>query len=83
MTGGMHFTDRYNYDTERVRRRVIQHSTSDGLYPICAINSGPTYRPYIEALCARPLASSSRGAPSSSDDEGSAAPADPSGPVRS
>jgi 7,8-dihydro-6-hydroxymethylpterin dimethyltransferase len=56
MTGGMHFMDRYNYDTERVRRCVIQYSTPDGLYPFCTINSGPTYRPYIEALHARPLA---------------------------
>jgi len=56
MTGGMHFMDRYNYDTERVRRCVIQYSTPDGLYPFCTINSGPIYRPYIEALHARPLA---------------------------
>jgi hypothetical protein len=56
MTGGMHFMDRYNYDTERVRRCVIQYSTPDGLYPFCTINSGPVYRPYIEALHARPLA---------------------------
>ena len=55
MTGGMHFMDRYNYDTERVRRCVIQYSTPDGLYPFCTINSGPVYRPYIEALHARPL----------------------------
>ena len=56
MTGGMHFMDRYNYDTERVRRCVIQYSTPDGLYPFCTINSGPVYRPFIEALHARPLA---------------------------
>jgi hypothetical protein len=56
MTGGMHFMDRYNYDTERVRRCVIQYSTPDGIYPFCTINSGPTYRPYIEALHARPPA---------------------------
>ncbi len=56
MAGGMHFMDRYNYDTERVRRCVIQYSTPDGIYPFCTINSGPTYRPYIEALQARPLA---------------------------
>ena len=55
MTGGMHFMDRYNYDTERVRRCVIQYSTPDGSYPFCTINSGPTYRPFIEALPARPL----------------------------
>ena len=40
MAGGMHVMDRYNYETGRVR----------------PINSGPTYRPYIEALQARPLA---------------------------
>lgn len=28
----------------------------DGIYPFCTINSGPTYRPYIAALQARPLA---------------------------
>jgi uncharacterized radical SAM superfamily Fe-S cluster-containing enzyme len=55
MAGGMHFMDRYNYDTERVRRCVIQYSTPDGIYPFCTINSGPTYRPFIEALHARPL----------------------------
>jgi hypothetical protein len=55
MTGGMHFMDRYNYDTERVRRCVIQYSTPDGLYPFCTINCGPTYRPFVEALGARPL----------------------------
>jgi uncharacterized radical SAM superfamily Fe-S cluster-containing enzyme len=56
MAGGMHFMDRYNYDTERVRRCVIQYSTPDGIYPFCTINCGPTYRPYIEAMHARPLA---------------------------
>ncbi len=55
MTGGMHFMDRYNYDTERVRRCVIQYSTPDGLYPFCTINCGPTYRPFVESLQARPL----------------------------
>jgi uncharacterized radical SAM superfamily Fe-S cluster-containing enzyme len=39
-----------------VRRCVIQYSTPEGLYPFCTINSGPTYRPYLEALHARPLA---------------------------
>jgi hypothetical protein len=42
MTGGMHFMDRYNFDTERVRRCVIQYSTPDGLYPFCTINTGPS-----------------------------------------
>jgi hypothetical protein len=35
---------------------VTEYSTPDGLYLFCTINSGPTYRPYIEALHARPLA---------------------------
>lgn len=52
MAAGMHFMDRYNYDVERVRRCVIQYSTPDGIYPFCTINSGPTYRPYIEKMYA-------------------------------
>ncbi len=55
MAAGMHFMDRYNFDTERVRRCVIQYSTPDGLYPFCTINCGPTYRPYLERMYARPL----------------------------
>jgi uncharacterized radical SAM superfamily Fe-S cluster-containing enzyme len=55
MVGGMHFMDRYNYDTERVRRCVILYSTPDGMYPFCTINCGPGYRPYIEQMYARPL----------------------------
>ncbi len=50
MCAGMHFQDRYNYDVERVKRCVIHYSTPDGLYPFCTYNSGPTYRPYIEAM---------------------------------
>ena len=50
MAAGMHFMDRYNYDTERIRRCVILYSTPDGIYPFCTINGGPTYRPYIEAM---------------------------------
>ncbi len=50
MAAGMHFMDRYNYDIERVRRCIIQYSTPDGVYPFCTINSGPTYRPYIEKM---------------------------------
>jgi uncharacterized radical SAM superfamily Fe-S cluster-containing enzyme len=57
MVGGMHFMDRYNYDTERVRRCVILYSTPDGMYPFCTINCGPSYRPYIEGMYARPLES--------------------------
>jgi uncharacterized radical SAM superfamily Fe-S cluster-containing enzyme len=55
MAAGMHFMDRYNYDTERVRRCVIVYSTPDGMYPFCTINAGPLYRPFIEGLTARPL----------------------------
>ncbi len=46
----MHFMDRYNYDTERIKRCVIQYSTPDGFYPFCTINGGPTYRPFIEEM---------------------------------
>lgn len=54
MAAGMHFMDRYNYDTERIRRCVILYSTPDGVYPFCTINGGPTYRPYIERMIAEP-----------------------------
>ncbi|MBN2445702.1 MAG: radical SAM protein [Phycisphaerae bacterium] len=53
LAAGMHFMDRYNFDTERIRRCVIQYSTVDGIYPFCTINCGPTYRPYIEKMHAR------------------------------
>jgi hypothetical protein len=53
MAAGMHFMDRYNFDTERVKRCVILYSTPDGVYPFCTINCGPTYRPYIEKLYAQ------------------------------
>lgn len=52
MAAGMHFMDRYNYDTERIKRCVIQYSTPDGFYPFCTINGGPTYRPFIEKMIA-------------------------------
>ncbi|MBN1490021.1 MAG: radical SAM protein [Phycisphaerae bacterium] len=52
LAAGMHFMDRYNYDTARVRRCVILYSTVDGVYPFCAINGGPEYRPYIEKMYA-------------------------------
>jgi uncharacterized radical SAM superfamily Fe-S cluster-containing enzyme len=55
MAAGMHFMDRYNYDTERIRRCVILYSTPDGIYPFCTINGGPTYRPYLEQMIAQPL----------------------------
>ena len=46
---GMHFQDRYNYDTERVRRCVIHQSAPDGkMYPFCTYNSGPYYRERVE-----------------------------------
>lgn len=46
---GMHFQDRYNYDTERVRRCVIHQSAPDGkMYPFCTYNSGPYYREKVE-----------------------------------
>ncbi len=53
MAAGMHFMDRYNYDTERIKRCVILYSTPDGIYPFCTINGGPTYRPYLERMHAR------------------------------
>jgi uncharacterized radical SAM superfamily Fe-S cluster-containing enzyme len=55
LAAGMHFMDRYNFDTERVRRCVILYSTVDGMYPFCTINCGPTFRPYIERMYASPL----------------------------
>lgn len=55
MAAGMHFMDRYNFDTERIRRCGILYSTPDGMYPFCTINCGPQYRPYIERMIARPL----------------------------
>ena len=54
MAAGMHFMDRYNYDTERIKRCVILYSTPDGIYPFCTINGGPTYRPYLEKMIAQP-----------------------------
>ena len=54
MAAGMHFMDRYNYDTERIKRCVILYSTPDGMYPFCTINGGPTYRPFLEKMIARP-----------------------------
>lgn len=46
---GMHFQDKYNYDTERVRRCVIHQSAPDGkMYPFCSYNSGPYYREKVE-----------------------------------
>ncbi len=46
---GMHFQDKYNYDTERTRRCVIHQSAPDGkMYPFCTYNSGPYYREQVE-----------------------------------
>lgn len=46
---GMHFQDKYNYDTERTRRCVIHQSAPDGkMYPFCTYNSGPYYREKVE-----------------------------------
>ncbi len=53
MAAGMHFMDRYNYDTERVKRCVILYSTPDGIYPFCSHNGGPTYRPFTEKMIAQ------------------------------
>jgi 7,8-dihydro-6-hydroxymethylpterin dimethyltransferase len=67
MAAGMHFMDRYNYDTERIRRCVILYSTADGIYPFCTINGGPTYRPYLEKMYARPLAHAETPPPQNGD----------------
>jgi len=53
MAAGMHFMDRYNFDTERVKRCVILYSSVDGVYPFCTINGGPSFRPYLERMYAR------------------------------
>ncbi len=46
---GMHFQDKYNYDTERVARCVIHQSAPDGkMYPFCSYNSGPYHRERVE-----------------------------------
>lgn len=46
---GMHFQDKYNYDTQRTRRCVIHQSAPDGkMYPFCTYNSGPYYREQVE-----------------------------------
>jgi len=46
---GMHFQDRYNYQTDRSRRCVIHYADPDGrLYPFCTYNAGPEYRYQVE-----------------------------------
>jgi len=49
LVAGMHFMDRYNYETDRVRRCVIHYADPDGhLYPFCTYNAGPEYRYRVE-----------------------------------
>ena len=49
LVAGMHFMDRYNYETDRTRRCVIHYADPDGhLYPFCTYNAGPVYRRAIE-----------------------------------
>jgi len=49
LVAGMHFMDRYNYETARARRCVIHYADPDGkLYPFCTYNAGPTHRSRVE-----------------------------------
>jgi hypothetical protein len=49
LVAGMHFMDRYNYETDRTRRCVIHYADPDGkLYPFCTYNAGPVYRTKVE-----------------------------------
>jgi len=49
LVAGMHFMDRYNYETDRARRCVIHYADPDGrLYPFCTYNAGPEYRYAVE-----------------------------------
>jgi uncharacterized radical SAM superfamily Fe-S cluster-containing enzyme len=48
LCAGMHFQDRYNYDVDRTKRCVILYSTPAGIFPFCAYNCGPQYRPIVE-----------------------------------
>ncbi|HUU11861.1 MAG TPA: radical SAM protein, partial [Phycisphaerae bacterium] len=49
LVAGMHFMDRYNYETNRTRRCVIHYADPDGrLYPFCTYNAGPVYRETVE-----------------------------------
>ena len=49
LVAGMHFMDRYNYETDRARRCVIHYADPDGrLYPFCTYNAGPTHRRQVE-----------------------------------
>jgi hypothetical protein len=53
LCAGMHFQDRYNFDVERVKRCVILYSTPEGVFPFCAYNCGPEYRPSVESAYVR------------------------------
>jgi 7,8-dihydro-6-hydroxymethylpterin dimethyltransferase len=49
LVAGMHFMDRYNYETDRARRCVIHYADPDGrLYPFCTYNAGPMHRQRVE-----------------------------------
>ena len=49
LVAGMHFMDRYNYETDRARRCVIHYAGPDGrLYPFCTYNAGPTHRHAVQ-----------------------------------
>ncbi len=53
LCAGMHFQDRYNFDSERVKRCVILYSTPAGVFPFCTYNCGPEYRPIVEQTYAK------------------------------
>jgi len=55
LAAGMHFQDRYNFDTERVKRCVIPYATPAGIFPFCTYNCGPGYRSWIENKYAKEL----------------------------
>jgi uncharacterized radical SAM superfamily Fe-S cluster-containing enzyme len=49
LVAGMHFMDRYNYETARTRRCVIHYADPDGrFYPFCTYNAGPVHRQKVE-----------------------------------
>lgn len=48
LCAGMHFQDRFNFDSDRVKRCVILYSTPAGVFPFCTYNGGPEYRPIVE-----------------------------------
>jgi len=53
LCAGMHFQDRFNFDSERVKRCVILYSTPAGVFPFCTYNGGPEYRPIVEQAYAK------------------------------